>query len=466
MRWPTDSRGRDIPIVGLVQPGLDIRGCLGRVGFGDVSLSDITGTQDGGAAWNLIQSQIQAEGGAANDVQDNLLQAQTTFVNAFNGMSALSSDGQQIIQAAQQYTLGVNTVLGSVQTLGGLLQAAESGNFTQQDAQAFMGAMVGIATTVGIASAGVGAAIMAGVAISFEALQSVGLVPTPVNWTTIPGCAGYLKFDPNKPPPFIRFGCVTAGYTSAAAAQVSGPQNANWRHFPNPSNAADKGWFAVVPNGGPGGTQWYGTTWLSDGGPRMIDAAFPQYRHLECEQNYYLAGAPGQFQQTYFAAWKLNKELAFNGGKPLDDATVLARVLTTWNRSHASGSPYTFQSAGNDSKYMPSPGPNACTNYPSYGPYIGYLVTDYAQHVEEGQPTTVTINTGDLLNPPDVSASLANASSTTSDSSTLGKVAGFASAASGAALVASAVYAAATKQSVTSVLGKTWTAITNRVTKK
>lgn len=394
-----------------------------RVGLG-ASLGDITGTADGAAAWKEITSQLTAEGGPANVVQDNILQAQSTFENAFNGLAGLGVQGAQVIDSAKLYTLQATSVLGAVKTIAGLISAGDQ--MPPLDVvNGYMGAMMGLAGAAGLASAGIGAAVIGAVAFAFSALQAAGFLPNNPPTANLPGCPGLIGFIPCGTPPsghgliinncggVFTHNCVAAVYPSEDAANVSSPNNPNWRHFPT-----DPQWFAIVQNGQTGSAQWQGGQWWSDGGPRMIDAMFPQFRHLECEQNFRAPGAVGEFQAAYFTAWKLNAELAFNGTKPLGDAQVLAHTLAIWNRSHEVGVPYTFPTRGNATQYMSSPGIGGdavrnCADVQNYGSYISYLTQDYANHPESGQPNTVTINTGVRKNPPQI-ASLSLPSTTTS----------------------------------------------------
>jgi hypothetical protein len=157
------------------------------------------------------------------------------------------------------------------------------------------------------------------------------------------------------------------------------PGDAAWRTFPNFNDPDDANWFVPIyytnepgpgywknalfytgrldtsaaagpnsPNTGRPVLQDRAENWL-----RPIDAAFPNYRYLECEMFDIIPGnehrippispmltlkpSVTDFQKAFFAAWKSNQEYALNGFTPQSDGQVLLRLVRFWNASHRRG---------------------------------------------------------------------------------------------------------------------------------
>ena len=375
-----------------------------------LAFSDITANPAGAAAWSQVQSQLQAEQQSglltANDFNDALLAAQGNFTDSYNGLNAAAADATSILPAATQYALQAQTVLGSVSNIQGFISAAQNPDTPPAAlVTSFTGILVGIGIASGVVTAGVGAAVCAGVALAVQTLSSLGFFPSPPSGA--PLCNGSVLVQPNDPGAIV-IGCVAGNYPNLQQAKVPGPQDPRWRSFPSPTT--DPGWYEVLESSGQtiaGPITWGSGLWSSgSNGPRMVDAAWPQFRHLECEQSSLLPGAAGAFQQAFFAAWKLNQALALNGQQVADDASVLKQLVTQWNRAHDGATTYSFTSRGTDTQFMPSnlsPGPSPCSRVASYGPYVSYLVQDIGG--------SLVINTGALKAPPNVSALTNNVSS-------------------------------------------------------
>ena len=355
------------------------------------AFGDITATPQGQAAWQSIQNELATEGANQLDV----LGAKTAFANSFAQLTGqFGVDPQTALNAATSYAMQAQTLLGAVNNVSGLIAAAND-PATAPGAliSSFTGTLVAIAIAAG-ASAGVGGAIVAAVAAVLQILQSVGWLPQPPQGATIPGCAGRVHIT--NPDNVIVIGCTVGVYPSKDATQVASAQNKGWRRFPEPTNTADAGWFVANTSSSTrsGPFSWQGGAWEGDGDPRLVDLAWPQYHHLECERQNLLPGAPGQFQSAFFAAWKLNREMQLNGQRAAEDWQVLLHTIELWNRAHEAGQPYTFPAKGTDQDFMPASAD--CSTYGTYGPYVSFLGADIASKSGQGQPQSVTINTGAL----------------------------------------------------------------------
>jgi hypothetical protein len=365
------------------------------LGLGD-PFGDIIATPQGAAAWNTIQAQLTQEGASELDK----LGAQTSFTNAFDQLTGqFGVDAESALNAATQYTLQAQTIAGAVSQVQGLIAAANNPATATADLiNGVTGTIVAIAVAAG-ASAGVGGAIVAAVAAVVTILQSVGWIPQPPQGATIPGCAGRIHIPQPVPASLIIIGCVVGEYGSADQAKIATAKNAGWRRFPEKSPFPTLGpgvdcWFEANTPGQTraGPCSWGGGQWSGDGDARLVDLAWPQYHHLECEAQNYLPGPPGDFQRAFFAAWKFNRELELNGQKAADDWQVLLHVIQVWNRAHPPVATYTFQPRGSDTDFMPASAD--CSQYSHFGPYVSYLASDLAARAGAGQPTSVTINTG------------------------------------------------------------------------
>lgn len=384
-----------------------------EAGLGD-PFTDITATPQGAAAWGEIKGQLTAEGANALDE----LGAQTAFTSSFTQLTGqFGVDPTTALDAAKQFTLQAQTLAGSVYQVEGLIAAAQNPLTAPATLiNAFTGTLVAIAVAAG-ASAGIGGAIVAAVAALVEILKSVGWIPSGPQGQTLPGCAGRIHIDPSAPgyvQPII-IGCVVGVYPSIDQEQVSSAANVGaWRRFPEPTNHADEGWFQASTSGQTrvGNLPWRGGKWSGDGDARLVDLAWPQYHHLECEQKNLLPGAAGLFQQAFFAAWKLNREMELNGQKAAEDWQVLSHVVQLWNRAYAAGSTYTFAPRGSDTDYMPASAD--CAAYGGFGPYESYLANDLAAKGGAGQPTSAVVNLTKRVGTPSLFHGTPGASSSSS----------------------------------------------------
>jgi len=298
----------------------------GRTGVG-ASLSDFTelATSDPhfDQAWGEINGQLDIEGAGTTEINS----AKIALTNAFEQLSTQSFglSGQDAINAAKQYVLVGQTVLGAVQTVGGLVGQLENGAPPLEVMQAFTGTLIGLAAGAGLISAGVGAAIVAGVGAILDILGSVGLFGSPPPGVGVPGCNYSVPSQPD-----FQFGCIVAWGPKVE------PTSTQWRKFPQPGNPPDEPWFQPIPNTSTVYGDWpqipNGPPPIRLGGPapagRPIDTGFPAYqRALNDSSN-------GGFFLAFFQAWQSNAEYALNGLRPQPDEQVLIHTLRLWNRAH------------------------------------------------------------------------------------------------------------------------------------
>jgi len=268
---------------------------------------------------------------------------------------------QTAISAARQY-VGQNSELGgALATTSGLVNAfanaAKSGQASPvQLAADVSGPVIATLVTAGALSAGVGAAVIAGLAI-LDSLMDAG--------ADKPGfqvCPGFELTTPTAPDYAV--GCIAV----FAPNDPITPNSVNWRRFPEPINPADAWWFAKMnatsnpfvdwPSGAnkarwiadrdalAGGTIWVRNTsgaLISQTGGAPIDSAFPAYRAVVTMaptfvgQSTEQAAAVKAFSQAFVTAWKANAEYWLNGRKGADDSIVLQHVAELWNRAHLPG---------------------------------------------------------------------------------------------------------------------------------
>lgn len=338
--------------------------------------------------WGKVAAQLNVEG--ADSLK--LIAAQKTFSDAFSSLVAPSNgfavDTSSALNAAANLTVLGQTAMGAVSTVSGLVHDLSTES-APQITQAFTGGLVALAVSAGAVSAGLGAAIVAGVGAILNVLQNAGLFSPPAG-VELEGCGGTYF----NPPPQMAVGCI-AGYTDPNTVQVK-PGSANWRSFPKPGDKTDAGWFL---QNNPAVGVWKGVSWSGVstamtvgliGVKRPIDVAFPNYNWVERGA----ARTPGaisispltpgsNFLQGFANAWRANAEYAFNGLKRQSDAQVLLHFLRMWNRAHSPSHQMTMHQGG-------------------YGSYAESLVTAVLN--ESGDFASgdggILINVGDLLTPP------------------------------------------------------------------
>lgn len=338
------------PIVRVTLPG---RRFMGFVGSGSDFSSLDPSVQ---AAFNSGPGQqLQAEG-----VDPGTIDGQKqVFASQYTALLPLLSQGatsDSIASAAAQYVGLGSTQAGAQQIVSGLISAAESGD-ASQIINAFSGvaiAEVGTAVAAGAVSAGVGAAIVAGISLVSAGLSDLFNTPPPV--ANVGPCG--LNYKPSFTIPGASVACKQGTPTTA------GPSNAAWslwRKFPNPSR--DPWWFQVasVPQGQLSAieTTWNHGSWSDEwvacveNGLRPIDQAcyengVPVYARIDVDNQLLWLGAVAagnpeavavlpQLQKAWFAAWKANREYDFNGLQRQADWQVLQQVVARWNLSRSPG---------------------------------------------------------------------------------------------------------------------------------
>lgn len=345
----------------------------GRMIGAPQAFTDVLSTYpQAGSAWGSIQSQLLAEN-PANATNGVLGAAQSNYANAIT--QAISSGApvatpqniSTLIGGAASLVLNTSTVGGAVGNIVNMVQGALSAPAPQAMVQftgSLISSIVGAEVAAGSVTMGIGAIIMAGIALGEQLLAGVfGGVPSGVNipntWSDIGGCTT------SNPVGYIVGGMYTSG-----SSVPGGPLSLNWRKFPQPTNQGDAWWFQY---NSPSNTTWSSgdssDTWsiCPYVGWRPIDQAFLVYHQLECEvasatpiANLPLPTSSGgpfsaaqisfaQLQLAYFGAWKANAEYLLNGLQPRTDAAVLERIVQFWNDAHAPGTPYIVSPPSNQS---------------------------------------------------------------------------------------------------------------------
>jgi hypothetical protein len=318
------------------------------------------------SSWQGVWTTMQNEGWA----QPQIDAAASKFVSTYTQIAQNSIIGENPDPgaAAASFTMVGNTIAGAVNTVEGLVSAVSSGSVPQA-----MNAVIGLVTSVvpaaaaaGAVSLGVGAAIVIGAALVEGLISNMfGSQPTPE------GSVGNCPYYGSGGAPTI-----LVNYAWSWGKPVpTGPSNALWRRFPDPSNSSDAGWFVSYNRNGQldlGGDtktwwwaagqqnvsdEWYAClTMPQDSGKRPIDQLCYEngnsvYHHLECEaaiakavpQDGSPAAALAKFQQAFFAAWKANREWGLNGLPQRPDVAVLQQTLVLWNNAHGSSQTVTIK---------------------------------------------------------------------------------------------------------------------------
>lgn len=324
-----------------------------------------------GGAWSQVQKQLDAEGANTTVVSA----AKSAFSSSFDSLAPhLDSIGgsQQLLNACTQYTLKGTTIGGAVDMVGGLISAAQSGTPAPQLLESFTGTMITVAIASGALTAGIGAAIVGAVTGLVTLLQAAGLFGGSPG-VSIPGCPAGETY---KTAPDWAIGCT------AAYGGKNTPGSFGWRHFPNPGNPTDAGWFTPPGTDQDSGSAiqgWRGLTIASGpglaaivsggGGSPLVDAVFPNFAAIDVEHplpinlqgqasvTAVLAAAQFQmfaainpvvadFHRAFLAAWKLNQEYALNGLTPQPDWNVLYHALNLWNTAHSNATTYSLRDNG------------------------------------------------------------------------------------------------------------------------
>ena len=406
------------------------------------------------AAWDDVKTQLIAEG------QTDFSIAQSALADSFNQMSSqLGVDPAEVYSAARDYVKLGHTIMGAVNTAQGLIQTARGGNpvaFVNQ----FTGTMIGLATTVGPLSAGVGAAIIGVVGAIVSILEQAHL------FSPAPSAGGNSAYGiPYGQKPIFLVGDL-GGWPINTATQIA-PGSPDWRPFPDPSNPTDAPWFADGNNGvgdwrqgyfgygGPGSDP----SWHPNRTDRPIDIAFPMYALGGHDQGgtpvaYGIEQMQGgnDFTQAFCAAWKLNAAYALNGLKPQDDWQVLAHTLRMWNRAHSDSTVWTIDRQNDSGLPWGLMGGLA-------GAVISANVRDVMNAAGTGLPVhmgpVITFDTASAAGSPN-SNGVVTVGFNQNPMSTGEKVLLGAAAVAGAALIGTAVYAGVKHKTVGAVVQDAW----------
>jgi hypothetical protein len=322
-----------------------------------------------------IQQAAMGEGYGAT-AQEVISRVQTfsaAYNQVFNNPSVASvSNAVEIsLNAARQYVGQNHELSGAIATTQGLVAAfaaAASGNKTPQDiSAAFAGPLVAAAVGAGVTTAGVGAVIVAGVAIAASLLDAAGLGASKPGTQICPS----FNYTGGGTPSFA-IGCM-AVFDSVGSPIA--PGSAIWRSFPQAANSDDAWWFQGMPSQGTF-TNWPPNVpvasqakWIPrpDGGGIPIVAAFPNWMGIAGSGDWSAVTRPRDpspsltyglgnasrptvlsaeqraavvaFDGAFAKAWESNCEMALNGlgGKMASDGAVLIHAAEIWNRSHLPG---------------------------------------------------------------------------------------------------------------------------------
>jgi hypothetical protein len=293
------------------------------------------------SAWTEVQGHLELEAAAALPpgasgvvsaataaASGDFSGAKIAFSDAFQQLASQSFGvgEQDAIDAAKQYVLAGQTVLGAVGTVSGLVKTLQSGAPPAAIAQTFAGTLIGAAVAVGGVSAGVGAAIVGVVGAVLSVLDSTGLLGKPT-----PSYQICQDFAVSTLPSFV-VGCV------AAYGPIVKPGSPAWRTFPREGQSGDAGWWVVKrdqfgkPLYDPGwkGAKYYAPN-VGEYEKAPIEIAFPDYPTIKALPG--ITGAP-DFATGFGAAWRVNKEYELNGLKSQEDWQVFLHFLRMWNRAH------------------------------------------------------------------------------------------------------------------------------------
>ena len=358
------------------------RGTLSGIGLGDLPFDEWMKDDAFKTAWKVVEQQVTSEGGNVSLAKNAML----TSVNQLSGPQGAGFSGSEIYNAAGKYATGLRTIAGAVGQIEGLIEATQNGVPPGEIIQMFTGTMMGALVASGIATAGVGAAVVGGVAIAAALLDK--WLGSPQGPQTVV-CGSTIT----NPPPCV-FGCVlndacTEANKVKSPSLKDGP-NPYWRHFPNLNDPQDAGWFAAAKRGSYNFSTYEGTAadslrssgwrgahfWpIAHEGKRPIDEGFDEFSTIEHLDSASLA--PQEFAQAFQAAWKANAEYWFNGLKPpATSPQVLSHLLRMWNFAHEKGAPW-------------------CIRADSTGSYFEKLVDQMVHNSDDQiQNTDIWINTG------------------------------------------------------------------------
>jgi hypothetical protein len=396
-----------------------------RAGLGDFD-ADIAAS----AQWSAVQSQLTSEGAPKIDID----RAKDLFVNAAKGMSAdMGVDTSKALDGARDLVFHGRTIAGAVSGVVGLIKAGGQNVPPMAIVQTFTGPMIAAAVSAGSISAGVGAAIVVGVALVFSALESLHLLGQPV----APAPRYNVCGNESTWKPSWIVGCQPIyGLSPPAPGSVISPNSSKWLRFPDPLSNEDWSPGTTYVNGlnatvNRTNASWYLRSHWNGGvvtKAAPVELAFPQFTrmmrdlppfvvpappeakddptgHVYSKANFSWPPAVLEFYKAFFAAWRANAEFSLNGLQGRPDWQVLRHLLLIWNRAHAPGTPVTIEARPND---LPDPNDQNSVNYNAAFdrevagngvPYLSILVDDLARFSPDDAPGgAIQIHTGPRKN--------------------------------------------------------------------
>jgi len=274
--------------------------------------------------WDDISKLLTSEGFSSGDITA----ARISFTGEFEGLVNKASDlsADQVSDYAKQFVVSGRSVVGAIQNVQGLFNPSSVGADPIQVTQVFTGTLIGFLAAAGalsgVATAGVGTAIMAATGAVIGMLQALGVVGPPKE--------GFFSFNV---PTIV-------------------PGSLAWNKFPDPNNAADAAWFGQCMNQDSSG-RW-GCAFTDSSRNMSFESRTPSgvnpatynmrpidylpfgnptgYSDIEYLSTH--PDGPSNFTASYIGAWKANAEYVLNGMRAQADADVFIHFVRLWNRSH------------------------------------------------------------------------------------------------------------------------------------
>lgn len=287
---------------------------------------------------SAVVNQLHAEG------KDPSL-AKQAFDDAVSDLvhrGGVSLDAGTFYPAAARYALAKYSDMGAAQTIDGLVQGALNPTSKPGDVMSAAGGlMVTAAIAGGAMTAGVGAAIVGGLAIAGTLLNEV------FGGTSGPQTS-MCGVTVSNPLPCAVGPCMLSNVClEEMGKRVSDPgANELWRLFPDARRSEDAPWFRDPGSGMFKFLEfdWRGAHWNNVGGmkgTKALESMFGPdvWKVIALDGGQVpLRTVPQDFFRAFLEAYKKNKEFALNGLKtPLADWQVLLETALAWNRAHEKG---------------------------------------------------------------------------------------------------------------------------------
>jgi hypothetical protein len=295
--------------------------------------------------------------------------------NTLGNMGMLPEDIKIAADAIKNLPAGVT---------GSVMAMAKSGTMTLTSAAPVI-AMALTASGVGAPAAAVVAAALPVVDSLGHALGLFGTSGAPhFDWTVgYQGFVGHIPYGPNDP----EWKDASKIFPPLSPDQLDYPISGNWKDYTGKSKQDLTGVIKYI-SGGPVYTgsdgvpigaskpeDFYFPAWSGKPDFRALDAAFEEYRNIECDLydlanvgpisfrtknpgiegvsgDFFVSNAPNRFRdwpyeaegfaKAFYGAWKINSIKAFNGHKYATAPAILQAVHNGWNRAHSNTKTFTL----------------------------------------------------------------------------------------------------------------------------